>query len=155
LSCSGLTSSSPSSATSHAPPLLRSHTTIKENNIPLSLSLSLNRFFCFSLSLTSSSQYSEKWTILGSGYPGYRKLRGVVPHDLGTPCEDPWNKVISHISYAICHWRKHDMYLCPSQSLDSWGQVNAYNVQDVSMWKDLNSKFVLQMYVPSSSSSIQ
>ena len=39
-----------------------------------------------------------------------------MPHDLGTPGEDPW-------------------YL-----------VNSYNIQPINNWKDLNSKFVLQIY---------
>ncbi|EFA86556.1 hypothetical protein PPL_00357 [Heterostelium album PN500] len=45
-----------------------------------------------------------------------RKVRGAVPHDLGNPGEDPWKR------------------------------VNAYHIQDVSRWKDLPSKFVLQIY---------
>jgi non-lysosomal glucosylceramidase len=42
--------------------------------------------------------------------------QGCVPHDLGSPSEDPWNK------------------------------TNVYNFQDVSNWKDLGPKFVLQIY---------
>jgi len=45
-----------------------------------------------------------------------RKPMGVVPHDLGTPQEDPW--------YA----------------------TNAYAYLDSSKWKDLSSKFALQVY---------
>jgi non-lysosomal glucosylceramidase len=45
-----------------------------------------------------------------------RKVRGAVPHDLGWPEEDPWF------------------------------QVNGYNFHDSSKWKDLNPKFVLQVY---------
>ncbi|KAG8481126.1 hypothetical protein CXB51_025842 [Gossypium anomalum] len=48
------------------------------------------------------------------GNYGIRKVRGAVPHDLGT--HDPWN------------------------------EMNAYNIHDTSKWKDLNSKFVLQVY---------
>jgi non-lysosomal glucosylceramidase len=40
----------------------------------------------------------------------------VVPHDLGTPSGHPWK------------------------------ETNAYNFQDVSNWKDLGSKFILQIY---------
>lgn len=76
------------------------------------LELSLQR----DVARAALAQYSEKWLIMGSGELGYRKLRGAVPHDLGTPSEEPW------------------------------ARVNAYNVQDVSNWKDLNSKFVLQVY---------
>ncbi len=46
----------------------------------------------------------------------HRKPRGAIPHDLGMPLEDPW--------------------FAP----------NAYRVQDVGRWKDLNSKFVLLVY---------
>ena len=45
-----------------------------------------------------------------------RKPRGALPHDLGMPAEDPW--------------------IVP----------NAYILQDVGRWKDLNSKFVLLVY---------
>jgi non-lysosomal glucosylceramidase len=45
-----------------------------------------------------------------------RKIRGAVPHDIGWPEEDPW-----HL-------------------------VNGYNIHDSSTWKDLNPKFVLQVY---------
>ncbi len=45
-----------------------------------------------------------------------RKPMGAVPHDMGSPAEDPWIK------------------------------VNAYRAQNVGRWKDLNSKFVLQVY---------
>ncbi|MFW9848173.1 MAG: glycoside hydrolase family 116 protein, partial [Candidatus Thorarchaeota archaeon] len=45
-----------------------------------------------------------------------RKRRGSVPHDLGMPQEDPWHK------------------------------LNAYAYLDCGKWKDLNPKFVLQVY---------
>jgi hypothetical protein len=45
-----------------------------------------------------------------SGKKAPRKVSGVIPHDIGSPQEDPWR------------------------------QVNAYLAQDVSRWKDLNSK---------------
>jgi non-lysosomal glucosylceramidase len=45
-----------------------------------------------------------------------RKPRGAVPHDLGMPQEDPW-------------------YM-----------TNAYAYLDCGRWKDLNSKFILQVY---------
>jgi len=50
-----------------------------------------------------------------SGQKAPRKVAGVIPHDLGSPLEDPWLK------------------------------INAYNAQNVSRWKDLNPKFVLQV----------
>ncbi|MCF2138163.1 MAG: non-lysosomal glucosylceramidase [Candidatus Thorarchaeota archaeon] len=54
--------------------------------------------------------------LLFDGDKAPRKPFGVVPHDLGAPLEDPW-----HVT-------------------------NAYNAQDVSRWKDLNTKYVLQVY---------
>ncbi|XP_074588013.1 uncharacterized protein LOC141843888 [Curcuma longa] len=56
----------------------------------------------------------RKVKFLADGTWGIRKVRGAVPHDLGT--HDPWN------------------------------EMNAYNIHDTSKWKDLNSKFVLQVY---------
>lgn len=55
-------------------------------------------------------------TTLADGKRVARKVRGAVPHDVGTPSGDPFL------------------------------QPNAYCVHDVSHWKDLNSKFVLQVY---------
>lgn len=51
---------------------------------------------------------------LEEGNCGIRKVRGAIPHDLGT--HDPWH------------------------------EMNAYNIHDTSKWKDLNPKFVLQVY---------
>lgn len=45
-----------------------------------------------------------------------RKIKNTVPHDLGDPAEDPWV------------------------------QINSYPIHDVSDWKDLNTKFILQVY---------
>ena len=46
-----------------------------------------------------------------------RKVIGAVPHDLGSPSEAPWFK------------------------------TNIYNFQDVSLWKDLGPKFILQIFI--------
>mmetsp|Transcript_5639 Transcript_5639/g.8369 ORF Transcript_5639/g.8369 Transcript_5639/m.8369 type:complete len:847 (-) Transcript_5639:44-2584(-) len=54
--------------------------------------------------------------MMGEGALRPRKVAGSVPHDLGSPTEAPWRK------------------------------TNAYNFQDVSNWKDLGPKFVLQIY---------
>ncbi|KAL1342227.1 hypothetical protein HN51_028797 [Arachis hypogaea] len=56
----------------------------------------------------------RKVKFLAEGNCGIRKVRGAVPHDLGT--HDPWR------------------------------EMNAYNIHDTSKWKDLNPKFVLQVY---------
>ncbi|WCJ24239.1 Beta-glucosidase GBA2 type family protein [Euphorbia peplus] len=60
------------------------------------------------------SEDGRKVKFLADGNVGIRKVRGAVPHDLGT--HDPWH------------------------------EMNAYNIHDTSKWKDLNSKFVLQVY---------
>ncbi|XP_051129367.1 uncharacterized protein LOC127250240 [Andrographis paniculata] len=56
----------------------------------------------------------QKVKFLAEGNSGIRKVKGAVPHDLGT--HDPWH------------------------------EMNAYNIHDTSRWKDLNPKFVLQVY---------
>lgn len=56
----------------------------------------------------------RKVKFLADGNGGMRKVKGAVPHDLGT--HDPWH------------------------------EMNAYNIHDTSKWKDLNPKFVLQIY---------
>ncbi|KAL7177370.1 hypothetical protein ACSBR2_030677 [Camellia fascicularis] len=56
----------------------------------------------------------RKVKFLAEGNCGIRKVRGAIPHDLGT--HDPWH------------------------------EMNAYNIHDTSKWKDLNPKFVLQVY---------
>ena len=75
------------------------------------LQLSLQRDFARAV-MTEDDTMRQ---LLGSGRQGPRKVWGVVPHDLGSPSEEPWTK------------------------------VNVYNFQDVSRWKDLGPKFVLQV----------
>ncbi|XP_026576561.1 non-lysosomal glucosylceramidase [Pseudonaja textilis] len=53
---------------------------------------------------------------LMSGQTAPVKLRNVVPHDIGEPDDEPWQR------------------------------VNAYLIHDTAAWKDLNLKFVLQVY---------
>ena len=55
-------------------------------------------------------------TIASNGQPSVRKRGGALPHDLGAPADDPWLR------------------------------PNSYLWQDVSIWKDLNPKFVLMVY---------
>lgn len=45
-----------------------------------------------------------------------RKIKNTVVHDIGDPAEDPWNL------------------------------INSYPIHDVSEWRDLNCKFILQVY---------
>lgn len=55
-------------------------------------------------------------TIFTTGLPARRKVGGVVPHDLGGPDEDPYYR------------------------------PNRYHYQDLTAWKDLGPKFVLQVW---------
>ncbi|KAK6122831.1 hypothetical protein DH2020_043412 [Rehmannia glutinosa] len=85
-----------------------------------------SRVFCASRAVPQNrAQYSatakavlfedtRKVKFLAEGNWGIRKVKGAVPHDLGT--HDPWH------------------------------EMNAYNIHDTSRWKDLNPKFVLQVY---------
>jgi non-lysosomal glucosylceramidase len=59
---------------------------------------------------------TEIVTVGWKGNAAPRKRRGAMPHDLGAPNEDP--------------------FLRP----------NAYSWRDINIWKDLNSKFVLQVW---------
>lgn len=76
------------------------------------LELSLQRDFSRAVTLEDLTMR----TMLGEGGKRPRKVAGCIPHDLGSPSEDPFRK------------------------------TNIYNFQDVSMWKDLPSKFILQIY---------
>ncbi len=76
------------------------------------LEISLQRDYIHALEV----EHPEICLMLLSGHTAPRKVRGAMPHDLGSPSADPWR------------------------------QVNAYIMQDVGRWKDLNPKFVLQVY---------
>lgn len=54
--------------------------------------------------------------VWATGGTAVRKIAGALPHDIGGPAEDPFLK------------------------------VNHYHLQDVNVWKDLNSKFVLLVW---------
>ncbi len=62
------------------------------------------------------SQDPRTWTIEASGASAPRKVPWTVPHDLGGPADDPFHR------------------------------PNWYRFQDVSLWKDLGPKFVLQVW---------
>ncbi|XP_046403432.1 non-lysosomal glucosylceramidase [Ischnura elegans] len=62
------------------------------------------------------SENSAMYKFLFDGKVAFRKVKNTVPHDLGDPEEEP--------------------FLLP----------NAYPIHDVSEWRDLSSKFVLQAY---------
>jgi non-lysosomal glucosylceramidase len=58
----------------------------------------------------------RKLKLVNEPDPVTRKLAGAVPHDAGGPADDPWL------------------------------QANAYDYRDPNRWKDLNPKFVLQLW---------
>ncbi|KAG9463218.1 hypothetical protein GDO78_022189 [Eleutherodactylus coqui] len=62
------------------------------------------------------SEDPEMRRYLMSGSVAPVKSRNVVPHDVGDPDDEPWQK------------------------------LNAYIIHDTAKWKDLNLKFVLQVY---------
>lgn len=76
------------------------------------LELSLQRDFAAAVPVKDS--FVRR--MMGEGAYCERKAKDFLPHDLGSPSEEPWR--------------------C----------LNAYNFQDVSRWKDLGPKFVLQVY---------
>jgi non-lysosomal glucosylceramidase len=76
------------------------------------LELSLQRDFAAAVSCEDT--FVRR--MMGEGAYCARKAKDFLPHDLGSPSEEPWR--------------------C----------LNAYNFQDVSRWKDLGPKFVLQVY---------
>ena len=67
---------------------------------------------------SNPQKYLWTWKTAHDGHPVMmeRKTEGSVPHDLGAPAEDPFVN------------------------------VNQYNYQDVSNWRDLNSKYVLMIW---------
>eukprot|EP01134_Creolimax_fragrantissima_P001563 CFRG1563T1 len=56
------------------------------------------------------------WPLMMGGTAIKRATAGACPHDLGDPSDDPWVN------------------------------INCYNIHDTARWKDLGSKFVLQVY---------
>ncbi len=62
------------------------------------------------------AELPDTYPAMFDGRLSRRKVRGAVPHDLGLPEEDPWRL------------------------------PNGYNIHDTNVWKDLNPKFVLQVY---------
>ena len=76
----------------------------------------LERSVIRDVAATIALEEPEALTALWDGRPFVRKASGAAPHDLGGPAEDP--------------------FLRP----------NTYRYQDSNVWKDLNSKFVLQVW---------
>ncbi|KAM3909775.1 non-lysosomal glucosylceramidase-like, partial [Leptodactylus fuscus] len=68
----------------------------------------------FASSVLQEDPERRKYLMSGSVAPV--KSKNVVPHDIGDPDDEPWQK------------------------------VNAYLIHDTADWKDLNLKFVLQVY---------
>ncbi len=56
-------------------------------------------------------EQNERVQFLASGTYGQRKIRGAVPHDLGTPGEDPWIASNAYNIQDTCHWKGDCHYL--------------------------------------------
>ncbi|GFS08363.1 non-lysosomal glucosylceramidase [Elysia marginata] len=65
---------------------------------------------------TVTMEDRERVKFLMAGESGIRKVANCVPHDIGDPEDEPWIR------------------------------INAYNIHPTDDWKDLNIKFVLQVY---------
>jgi len=65
---------------------------------------------------TVNFEDTSRRTCLFDGVRCNRKVKDCVPHDVGDPCEEPYKK------------------------------INSYLIHDISDWKDLNLKFVLQVF---------
>ncbi|KAK3872278.1 hypothetical protein Pcinc_022635 [Petrolisthes cinctipes] len=76
----------------------------------------LQKSLQYDMALWTTSADLSPRTHLFGGKKGVRKLANAVPHDIGDPEDEPFVK------------------------------VNAYQIHDISYWKDLNLKFVLQVY---------
>lgn len=63
-----------------------------------------------------SSEITDMRKCLYDGKSCPRKVKNAVPHDLGDPAEDP---LVA---------------------------INAYPIHDINQWKDLGTKFILQVY---------
>jgi non-lysosomal glucosylceramidase len=61
------------------------------------LELSLQR----DVAMATMKQYPEQWEIMHTGKIAMRKVKGAVPHDMGNPGEDPWNKVFISIQQYL------------------------------------------------------
>lgn len=82
------------------------------------LEKTLIREFAATVPQSDSTKYMDVWKSRQQGSPALRdrKMQGALPHDLGSPNEDP-------------------LFL-----------VNEYSWQDSNYWRDLNSNFVLMVW---------
>ncbi|RUS80876.1 hypothetical protein EGW08_011347 [Elysia chlorotica] len=65
---------------------------------------------------TVTVEDKERVKFLMAGHTGMRKVANCIPHDIGDPEDEPWIR------------------------------INAYNIHPTDDWKDLNIKFILQVY---------
>ncbi|KAH3838447.1 non-lysosomal glucosylceramidase-like [Dreissena polymorpha] len=70
----------------------------------------------YDLSKAVIAENKEQFRFCMGGHVGHRKVLNTVPHDIGDPEDEPWKR------------------------------VNAYNIHPTVDWKDLNLKFILQVY---------
>lgn len=73
------------------------------------------------------------------------KTKNVVPHDIGDPGEGKFQMFLQHLDTFTGTFLLscHDF---PLPDDEPWQRVNAYLIHDTADWKDLNLKFVLQVY---------
>lgn len=76
------------------------------------------------------------------------KRRNVIPHDVGDPGKSPSTstclpQLVPPLPSPPTHVNQVPF---PPADDEPWLRVNAYVIHDTADWKDLNLKFVLQVY---------
>ncbi|KFV47077.1 Non-lysosomal glucosylceramidase, partial [Tyto alba] len=84
----------------------------------------------YDIAVTVVNEDVQPRQYLMCGQTAQVKLKNVVPHDIGDPGRGD----------ARC------LLPCCIHSVEPWQRVNAYLMHDTADWKDLNLKFVLQVY---------
>lgn len=76
------------------------------------------------------------------------KRRNVIPHDIGDPGKRPSTSRSASLNFCTLSLppTQRDQAPFPPADDEPWLRVNAYVIHDTADWKDLNLKFVLQVY---------
>ena len=105
---------------------------------------------------TTSADLTPR-THLFRGNKGVRKLANAVPHDAGDPGGLVWKpdftlrfKHTLEDFFLLSLLSNHPFHCCVINVFclsedEPFVRVNAYQIHDISFWKDLNLKFVLQV----------
>lgn len=87
---------------------------------------------------------------LMSGVMAPVKRRNVIPHDIGDPGKNSSSPEFASLPQLLYPLPNPPMQISqvssPPTDDEPWLRVNAYVVHDTADWKDLNLKFVLQVY---------